>query len=974
MKFFTVIGILFFSINLYSQENQNKSKIIYLTHFNSYKSQKSEAISGKIYKNLEEEFKALGYEVRESTSDLSTTLSVAKANGAKFVIDGYYKLSETGGLNIYSQIYNPDTGYMIDALNITDELYGAEGISLDPKETQKSTDSSIEDFKKKIVIRIRTNTKRIERRDNINEAVTTTALGKDKDLKFPIAEENVASASAEVFKILAEKETVSVASNVIKDAKKQPVSVSIISRQQIKMSGARTLNEVLNMYVPGFFSVDDQDDNIAGFRGFAPDNNAKVLLLINGHNMNTEWFWGPPDSIINGMNLDYIEKVEVIRGPGSVTLGQGALLGVINIITRNADTHKGVQLSGTAGQNNYKIGTISAGMTGQENKDLKVYFQASNGQYHGQTMRNEGWAHTQTNSGAEGYYNPSSGYYALTGKPSSTDLVLGTTNIPGYIPDPVNNPNTTNPQQSLVLQKNIASEGVRLKRAYNDVVNGVIQYKGLEINTMYNNQLRDLYNFYRDRSKIGNTVKHGALTYNYEINDKISIKFKNYYTQDDVSLVSQNGLTLGGTRENRYGGSVILNLNDVLKDHNIAIGTEFRKYDMGQRNADGNNFILNYSQNTSDNALLIDRNGLNPNQRNRYVYPGSIAVKSFFMEDFYKLNEKIDLFGAFRYDRHPYWGSNFAPRVGALYAATSNLRFRVSYQEGFRGAIGASYVGGFQGDGHLRIQNFPYIGPSAIPNGFDSQGYPNSYYSTVPETKPEKMKSSEVAINYNLTTNLSIEGIFFYNRVQKITDVGVLYCNSPSAPTASTPGPNGCNMPNLGSDIPGNWNGYWFYKNNPGEIRQGGTEISINYKVKHLTLTFSESIVKLLSSSTAQGNSSTVYLTSDPNNRQFLGYPSNVSRLHGSFTPFDKWTFTAAILYYPSWYAPNGQRVIGNNIANLGVNFRMLENLDFHFIFKNAFNAGNLYPMIANAGGYNVSQGTPAVEKRTYWFGVNYSF
>lgn len=100
------------------------------------------------------------------------------------------------------------------------------------------------------------------------------------------------------------------------------------------MSGARTVNEVLTTYVPGFFTVEDQDDTIAGFRGFASDNNAKVLLLINGHNMNTEWFWGPPDSIINGMNMEYIERIEVIRGPGSVTLGQGALLGVINIITK----------------------------------------------------------------------------------------------------------------------------------------------------------------------------------------------------------------------------------------------------------------------------------------------------------------------------------------------------------------------------------------------------------------------------------------------------------------------------------------------------------------------------------------------------------------------------------------------------------------------------------------------------------------
>ncbi|HMV42899.1 MAG TPA: TonB-dependent receptor plug domain-containing protein, partial [Leptospiraceae bacterium] len=690
MRFFALISIVFLTTSLFAQENQNKSKIIYITHFNAYKSQKSDSISNKIYKSLEEDFKSLGYEVRESNTDLSSTLKTAKANNSMFVIDGYYKLNETGGLSIYSQIYNPDTGYMIDALNITDELYGAEGVSLDPKETQKPADSTIDEFKKKVVIRIRTNTKRTERRENINEAVTTTALGKDKDLKFPIAEENVASASADVFKILAEKETVSVASNVIKDAKKQPVSVSIITKEQIKMSGARTVNEVLTTYVPGFFTVEDQDDTIAGFRGFAPDSNAKVLLLINGHNMNTEWFWGPPDSIINGLNMEYIERIEVIRGPGSVTLGQGALLGVINIITKNGSTTNGTTLSTKLGQNNYSIGTLQAGGSGKENPDLKTFFQVSTARYNGQELRSEGWARTQTLSGQEGYYDYQRGLTQLVptadvSKKYSDSLRLFDT----YTPDPSGGFN------SVITRRNVATSGARLKRADSDVVTGVINYKNLELTGFYTNQTRDLYNFYRDRNRVQNTIKSGTITYTYDVSDKVSLKFKNYYTVDDIFLRSQKGLTLGGTREYRYGGSIILGLNDLIKNNNTAIGIEFRKYDMGQVNSDGNNFILNYSQNTADNALLLDKNGLTPNERNRYVYPGSIAVRSFFMEDFYKLSEKIDIFGAFRYDKHPYWGSNVAPRVGALYEANKDLRFRFSYQEGFRGVVGVSYAGGF---------------------------------------------------------------------------------------------------------------------------------------------------------------------------------------------------------------------------------------------------------------------------------------
>ena len=964
MKAFLIAIFIFLSVTIFPQETQNKSKTIYLTHFNPYKSQKSDAIANKIFLNLEESFKANGFDIKESKSDLKTTLAIAKGNGAKFVVDGYYKLYESEGVNIYSQIYNPDTGYMIDALNVTDELSGIEGVTLDPNETKKTADSSIDELKKKIAIRVRTNTKRTERRENINDAITSTTLGKDKDLYFPIAEENVASASADVFKILAEKETVSVASNVIKDAKKQPASVSVITKEQIKMSGARTVNEVLTTYVPGFFTVEDQDDTIAGFRGFASDNNAKVLLLINGHNMNTEWFWGPPDSIINGMNMEYIERIEVIRGPGSVTLGQGALLGVINIITKNGNTTNGTTISGSMGQNNYSTGTLQAGGSGKENPDLKTFFQISTARYNGQEIRSEGWARSQTLSGQEGYYDYQRGLTELV--PTSKIPNDAVRMFDTYTPDPSGGFN------SVVTRRNVATSGARLKRTDSDVVTGVINYKNLELTGFYTNQTRDLYNFYRDRNKLQNTVKSGTSTYTYDISDKISLKFKNYYTIDDIFLRSQNGLALGGTREYRYGGSVILSLNELIKNNNAAIGVEYRKYDMGQVNSESNNYILNYSQNVADNALLLDTSGKSPNERNRYVYPGSISVKSFFMEDFYKLSDKVDIFGAFRYDKHPYWGSNVAPRIGALYGMTKDLRFRFSYQEGFRGVVGVSYAGGFEGDGHLRIQNFPYIQASNIPNSFDGQGFPTSYYRDVPKTKPEKMRSFEFATNYNFTSNLSMENIMFFNKVEKVIDVGVLYCDKPSTPSATTPGPNGCNMPRLGNDVPGNWNGYWFYKNNPGEIRQGGAELSISYKTRMISTTFSQSIVKLLTASPGQTDS--VYLTSDQNNRQFRGYPSNVTRWHTLFYPVDKVTISVTYLYYPSWYSPKNQRVEGNHLANIGFNFKFLENMEFYFMIKNLFAAGNLYPMINNSGGPDLSNGTPAVEKRTFWGGFSYTF
>ncbi len=95
---------------------------------------------------------------------------------------------------------------------------------------------------------------------------------------------------------------IGVASRVSRNAARQPVSVTTISREQIRSSAARTLNEVLMLHVPGFFVVEDQDDTIAAMRGMAPDNNSKIMLLLDGRNLNAEWFWGPPDAVLNGLD------------------------------------------------------------------------------------------------------------------------------------------------------------------------------------------------------------------------------------------------------------------------------------------------------------------------------------------------------------------------------------------------------------------------------------------------------------------------------------------------------------------------------------------------------------------------------------------------------------------------------------------------------------------------------------------------
>ncbi len=119
-----------------------------------------------------------------------------------------------------------------------------------------------------------------------------------------------------------------------------PVSVTTISHSEISVTPARNLYDLIEIYVPGAIWMNHHDSPKLGIRGTISDRNDKFLLLVNGRNMNNIARNGATVELEN-WDLNDIERVDVIRGPGSVTYGPGAVSGVINIITKtNNDSLK----------------------------------------------------------------------------------------------------------------------------------------------------------------------------------------------------------------------------------------------------------------------------------------------------------------------------------------------------------------------------------------------------------------------------------------------------------------------------------------------------------------------------------------------------------------------------------------------------------------------------------------------------------
>lgn len=123
-------------------------------------------------------------------------------------------------------------------------------------------------------------------------------------------------------------------------------AVSVITRDEIKAFGWRTIGEALAS-LPGIYTTYDRQYTYLGTRGFGlpGDFNTRVLLTINGNRVNDVTY----DSALVGrefpVDLDLIERIEFIPGPGGAVYGQNALFGVINVVTRNGDGVDGTELA-----------------------------------------------------------------------------------------------------------------------------------------------------------------------------------------------------------------------------------------------------------------------------------------------------------------------------------------------------------------------------------------------------------------------------------------------------------------------------------------------------------------------------------------------------------------------------------------------------------------------------------------------------
>ena len=166
---------------------------------------------------------------------------------------------------------------------------------------------------------------------------------------------------------------ISAASKYSQTADEAAASVTIVTADDIERNGYVNLGEVLEG-VRGFYLSNDRNYQYLGTRGFSrpSDYNNRILVLVDGHTLN-EHTWGSAqvgDDIT--LDLASIERIEIVRGPGSVLYGTNAMFAVINVVTKDAGALDGITVGARAATIGQRQASLSAGRSLGANTSFSV--------------------------------------------------------------------------------------------------------------------------------------------------------------------------------------------------------------------------------------------------------------------------------------------------------------------------------------------------------------------------------------------------------------------------------------------------------------------------------------------------------------------------------------------------------------------------------------------------------------------------
>jgi outer membrane receptor protein involved in Fe transport len=399
-----------------------------------------------------------------------------------------------------------------------------------------------------------------------------------------------------------------------------PSSVSVVTADEIKKSGYRTLADILNG-VRGFYTTYDRAYNYIGVRGInrPGDYGGRILILVDGHRMNDPLYDSAADGTDFILDVDLIDRVEVIRGPGSSLYGNNAFFAVINVITRRGGEVGGAEVSGSYASYDTETGRISYGNRFKNGVELVLSGTYLDSEGHDSlhfpefSAVNQGWAENLDGSSfGSGFASIRYRDFSLEGGVIRRTKDLPTAAYGAVFDDP--------------------RENVRDERAFADLKYRHVFGEDWEVTA------RGYYDHYRYEDTVplpgipyGDPLYPGQVTVNRDVDKSESAGWE---VQVSKTLFERHRLTVGG---------------EYRHDFTLA--------------------FLNF-----DEAPAVTYQNIN-------LSADTVGV---YFQDEYAILHNLILNAGARYDYFSSFGSTFNPRFALIYNPWTNGVFKAIYGQAFR--------------------------------------------------------------------------------------------------------------------------------------------------------------------------------------------------------------------------------------------------------------------------------------------------
>lgn len=184
---------------------------------------------------------------------------------------------------------------------------------------------------------------------------------------------------------LSRLEEVTAASRRTETVADAPSSVSIIPREELLLFAYPTIAEAVRG-LPGVYEWDDRAYTSLGFRGLGRlgSYGNRVLVLQDEHPTNDNWVGSSYVSYDARTDLSDVERIEVVRGPGSVLYGTNAFAGVVNVVTRPASRELGGEIGVSAVHDG--VGRVRVRGEAKLGKDAQVWLSVAGARGQGREL------------------------------------------------------------------------------------------------------------------------------------------------------------------------------------------------------------------------------------------------------------------------------------------------------------------------------------------------------------------------------------------------------------------------------------------------------------------------------------------------------------------------------------------------------------------------------------------------------------